>query len=110
MNKASMPGVAAIASALAKASGVSIIAKVSVPLLAAGRYSVAGIWPCSMVARGGPNERSPSGGYLAAAANWRASAALLIIGAMIASAPKASARLTSAKSFSGTRTIAAAPA
>ena len=63
-----------------------------------------------IIARGGPNERSPSGGYLAAAANWRASAALLIIGAMIASAPKSSARLTSAKSFSGTRTIAAAPA
>src|SRR6516165_8694751 len=52
--------------------------------------------PPSMRARCGPQLRSPTGGYLAAAARARASAAELIIGAMIASAPKSSARLTSA--------------
>src|SRR5262245_53854364 len=59
------------------------------------------------MARNGPQLRSPSGGYFAAAANCRASAALLIIGAMMASAPKSSARETRAKSLSGTRTAGA---
>ena len=62
------------------------------------------------MARIGPQLRSPSGGYLAAATNWRASAAVLIIGAMIASAPKSSARDTKAKSPTGTRTSGVAPA
>ena len=62
------------------------------------------------MARSGPQLRSPSGGYFAAAANWRASAALLIIGAMIASAPKSSERDTKAKSLSGTRTTGVDPA
>ena len=44
------------------------------------------------------------------AANWRASAAVLIIGAMIASAPKSSARDTNAKSPIGTRTSGVLPA
>ena len=65
--------------------------------------------PPSVMARCGPQLRSPIGGNLAAAANARASAGVLIIGAMMPSAPKSSARLTSAKSFNGTRTIGAAP-
>ena len=71
---------------------------------------MATVQPCSAMARCGPQLRSPSGGYLAAAAKARASEALLIIGAMIASAPKSSARDTRAKSLSGTRTSGAAPA
>ena len=45
MNRASMPGVPAIASAFLSASGVSIMAKVRVPSLAAGKYAVGGIGP-----------------------------------------------------------------
>jgi hypothetical protein len=61
------------------------------------------------MARCGPQLRSPIGGNFAADAKARASAAVLIIGAMMPSAPKSSARLTSAKSLSGTRTIGAPP-
>jgi hypothetical protein len=46
---------------------------------------------------------------LAAPANARASVGVLIIGAMMPSAPKSSTRLTSAKSPNGTRTSGAAP-
>src|SRR5262245_32413049 len=66
--------------------------------------------PASMVARCGPQLRSPIGGNFAAAAKARASAAVLIIGAMMPSAPKSSTRLTISKSPSGTRTIGADPA
>src|SRR5580704_15210413 len=62
-----------------------------------------------MVARCGPQLRSPTGGYLVAATKARASAAVLIIGEMMPSAPKSSARLAVAKSPSGTRTTGAAP-
>src|SRR4029079_18763763 len=62
------------------------------------------------IARRGPQLRSPEGGYFAAAAKRRASSASLIIGAMIASAPKSSARDTNAKSLSGMRTTGAASA
>src|SRR5260370_15575681 len=62
-----------------------------------------------MVARCGPQLRSPSGGYLVEATKARESAAVLIIGAMMPSAPKSSARLAVAKSPSGTRTTGAAP-
>src|SRR6185437_9011164 len=62
------------------------------------------------MARIGPQLRSPTGGYFATAASRPASSASLIIGAMIASAPKSSARDTRAKSLCGTRTIGAAPA
>src|SRR5450631_3941615 len=62
------------------------------------------------MARCGPQLRSPSGGYLAAATNWRASVTLLIIGATIASAPMSSARDVKAKSASGTRTAGVEPA
>ena len=66
--------------------------------------------PASVVARCGPQLRSPSGGNFAAAAKARASATVLIIGAMMPSAPKSSTRLAIAKSPSGTRTIGAEPA
>src|SRR5215471_11468367 len=62
-----------------------------------------------MVARCGPQLRSPSGGYLLAATKARASATVLIIGEMMPSAPKSSARLAVAKSPSGTRTTGAPP-
>src|SRR5581483_2136165 len=65
--------------------------------------------PPSVMARCGPQLRSPTGGNFAAAAKARASAGVLIIGAMMPSAPKSSARETSAKSPTGTRTIGAAP-
>src|SRR5215472_14005702 len=62
-----------------------------------------------MVARCGPQLRSPSGGNLLAATKARASASVLIIGEMIPSAPKSSARLAVAKSPSGMRTTGAPP-
>ena len=61
-------------------------------------------------ARSGPQLRSPIGGYFVAATNARASATVLIIGAMIASAPMSSARLTMPLSPTGTRTSAGLPA
>ena len=65
--------------------------------------------PVSAIARIGPKLRSPSGGYFATAAKARASAAVLMNGAMIPSQPTSSRRLTVPKSFSATRTIGAAP-
>ncbi len=66
--------------------------------------------PASVMARCGPQLRSPTGGYLATDTKARASATVLIIGAMTPSAPKSSARLAVAKSPTGMRTIGAAPA
>src|SRR5262249_13002254 len=63
----------------------------------------------SVVARCGPQLRSPSGGNFANETWARASAGVLIIGAMMPSAPKSSARLAVANSPTGMRTIAAAP-
>ena len=64
----------------------------------------------SVIARAGPQLRSPSGGYFVAATRRRASALELIIGAITASAPKSRQRLASAKSSTASRTIAGLPA
>ena len=66
--------------------------------------------PSNVIARVGPQLRSPSGGYLVAAASARASSAELTIGAMTASAPMSSARLAMATSPSAMRTTAGLPA
>ena len=66
--------------------------------------------PASVIARVGPQLRSPSGGNLAAPTKALASATVLIIGAMMPSAPKSSARLATANAPSGTRTTGAEPA
>ena len=66
--------------------------------------------PSSVIARIGPQLRSPSGGYLVAAASARASSTELTIGAMIASAPMSSTRLAVASSPSAMRTTAGLPA
>jgi hypothetical protein len=57
------------------------------------------------MAKVGPQERSPTGGYFIAAAKARASATELIIGAITASAPKSSARLAMSKRPTGMRTM-----
>ncbi len=62
------------------------------------------------MARVGPELRSPIGGYFAAAAKARACSSVSIIGAMTASAPMSSARLTMPLSPTATRTIAGLPA
>ena len=58
----------------------------------------------------GPQLRSPNGGNLVKAANWRASAALLIIGAIMPEAPRSSAREAVSNCPTGIRTIAGLPA
>src|SRR5215813_7722536 len=104
----SMPGVDAIVSTHARAAAVSTMAKARVPSLASRMWSTGAVCGlCSAIARSGPQLRSPSGGYFAAPAKRRASEGLLIIGATIASAPKSSARETSAKSLRGIRTTGA---
>src|SRR5665213_831599 len=105
-----MPGTAAMVSRLAIAVLVSIIASVTVAALALARYCFGSAMPASVIARVGPQLRSPSGGSFAAPTNALASATVLIIGAMMHSAPKKSERLATAKAPSGIRTNGAAPA
>ena len=99
-----------MASRLAIAVLVSIIASVTVAALASLKYCFGSEMPASVIARVGPQLRSPSGGNFAAPTNALASATVLIIGAMMPSAPKSSARLATANAPSGMRTIGAAPA
>src|SRR5215831_5554412 len=66
--------------------------------------------PARLIARVGPQLRSPTGGYFATETNASASAAVLIIGAITPSAPMSSTRLATAKAPTGMRTIGAAPA
>src|ERR1043165_3196022 len=66
--------------------------------------------PASVMARVGPQLRSPTGGYFATATNASASSTVLIIGAITPSAPMSSTRLATAKPPTGMRTIGAAPA
>ena len=110
MNSASMPG--------RRGDGFDVgergPASRSSPASACLRWPRAGIpvvlaraLPASC-ARCGPQLRSPSGGYLAAATKARASAAVLIIGAMMASAPQSSDAAAPARNrSSGTRTTGA---
>ncbi len=57
----------------------------------------------------GPKPRVPVGGYLFHATTLRASSALWHMGVMMPCAPLSSARLTSASSALGMRTIGVAP-
>ena len=86
------------------------MASVTVAALASFRYCFGSEMPASVIARVGPQLRSPSGGNLAALTKALASATVLIIGAMMPSAPKSSARLAAANAPSGMRTTGAEPA
>src|SRR5215468_520088 len=68
------------------------------------------VMPASVMARCGPQLRSPTGGYFVTETKASASAAVLIIGAITPSAPMSSTRLATAKAPTGMRTIGAAPA
>ena len=66
--------------------------------------------PLWVSAARGPQERCPIGGYFMKSAKRRASAPLLIIGAMTAAAPASITREAVANSPTGMRTIVGLPA